>query len=742
MTTQVAPQSTRQGGNARQPAWMTKISQILVESASSQLVPTRNTTGTAKDSTALSVLPKVPFQDRVDPLTVPTDDKFANVERYFQFLLRRRNLTLEQILESHFDEHEKSLIIPVSGPPETVRWQKENSIRYQSLLQTSFKGKIPSLQLKLAMLYFGLPVAPIKIGPNQAVDIMDLDFLEDKVVHEPDPLKFLEDYSVRCYGDTSRRGRPCRKPPFNITFSFANIITERNKSFYKLAPTQKFTSRSLPPDTLLSLRGGTLESDLSSEEDHLAMATLVNPEDWMKLDGGEDTQSDEPHFLVLGFQGAVTCNADYLDFVRAVDRVLSFRHTYDYQISIHAYEVQPSGDIENKAPLMSATGTIFHGVAPPSTDPILKVLTTYYNQFAESAYQPAAMFVHYKGETAPSSPEPLLTDKSVVWLHDATDVTVMNMMYMRVPENLSQHFKPNQFVNGYTNAVKNIFPRTPSRGFEYVVARSDGGGFKRMPGSSYGLLEPPRSVWNEVIQNRYKQRSSKDYISPSIYLNPILDILDESVTVLVADCYNDFSQIQPKDITDVNKDQATINTIRGAVNDSNSGLRDLKPALSAVDVWFPSAMILDPKVPPFKIRDILTPSSQTSTDWRNAAHSIQNKFKTGLPSGPSLIVRPVFKTYTLHANGNTWTVDINQLPLLDFLNHAVQNMFPKELVSVAGLRTRCLHLTQTTWNRDTSSFVVRFETSQEEWSWIVRHITEPDITVTVQDTWDNEWSKY
>lgn len=206
MSTQLPPQTDwkeekdEEDENGRQPEWMRNISELLQQYKSSQLVATQ---GLSKSS----VLPKVPFQERVHPSILPFDEEFINVERYFHMLLRLHNLTIHQILESHFEEHEISLIVPVSDPPEIVQWQKENIINYQRLLQTVFNKKVPTVQLKLAMLYFGLPVAPIKFGKNQAVSPMDVDFLEDKVVHDREPLKFLENYSERCHGDSSRLGK-------------------------------------------------------------------------------------------------------------------------------------------------------------------------------------------------------------------------------------------------------------------------------------------------------------------------------------------------------------------------------------------------------------------------------------------------------------------------------------------------------------------------------------------------------
>lgn len=181
---------------------MREISELLLQPGAGQLVHE----GSLEKTTATSgLIRKVPFKDRADPSILPTDKEFMNVERYFQTLLRSTHLTINQILEATFEQHEISLLVPASGPPDVVRWQKENTVRYQGFLRTVFKGKQPTLQLKMAMLYFGLPVAPLKMGRNQSVAPIDLDFLEDEVVLDRPALDFLDEYPKRCYGDSTRR---------------------------------------------------------------------------------------------------------------------------------------------------------------------------------------------------------------------------------------------------------------------------------------------------------------------------------------------------------------------------------------------------------------------------------------------------------------------------------------------------------------------------------------------------------
>ena len=161
----------------------------------------------------LAGLTKVPYEDRVNPLIDPMSEEFVEKEKEFLSLLRHEELTLKQILQTCFNDHEASLLTPLSEPAELVEWQKDNTLRYNHLLQTSFKGKESTMQLKMAMTYFGLPVAPLKMGRLQSVTPMDLDFFEDKTVFEGDPLEFLDDYTERCWGKPTMRSKSMQYNP-------------------------------------------------------------------------------------------------------------------------------------------------------------------------------------------------------------------------------------------------------------------------------------------------------------------------------------------------------------------------------------------------------------------------------------------------------------------------------------------------------------------------------------------------
>jgi hypothetical protein len=143
--------------------------------------------------------PRRPFKERVNPFVGPKDESFLEIEHYFFSLLRSPNLTINDIIEANFDDHEVTLITPQSGPPDVVRWQNRNARRYHENLETRFKGHTATLPFKLACLYFGLPVEPLRTETMPSpLPLGQQPLDEDEVAPDVDPLKFLETYEHEC----------------------------------------------------------------------------------------------------------------------------------------------------------------------------------------------------------------------------------------------------------------------------------------------------------------------------------------------------------------------------------------------------------------------------------------------------------------------------------------------------------------------------------------------------------------
>lgn len=158
-------------------------------------------------ATEFGFIEKKPFALRANPLIDKNHPDFLRMEEYFLRLLRQTRFTIEEILQNTFEPHEIRLFEPITGPLELTQLQNDNTLRFLRLLKTRFEGRTSTLQLKMAFLYFGLPVAPMRPGGSQAPELLDLDFGQNAVMFRADPLEFLDDYTERSYGDSSKRGK-------------------------------------------------------------------------------------------------------------------------------------------------------------------------------------------------------------------------------------------------------------------------------------------------------------------------------------------------------------------------------------------------------------------------------------------------------------------------------------------------------------------------------------------------------
>lgn len=153
----------------------------------------------ARKPEPILVYQNVPQADRLRPDITPSDPKWKEMLAYFNTIMSTPGVTLDEILKNHFIPHELRKFIPTIDQP-FAGWQKEDTELFKRTLETRFKGVLPTLPMKMTMLYFGLPVAPMKLGRNQYVTSGDLDDPMEDVVMEQDPLAFLEDYKERCHG--------------------------------------------------------------------------------------------------------------------------------------------------------------------------------------------------------------------------------------------------------------------------------------------------------------------------------------------------------------------------------------------------------------------------------------------------------------------------------------------------------------------------------------------------------------
>ncbi|RYP84408.1 hypothetical protein DL769_001197 [Monosporascus sp. CRB-8-3] len=738
-------QSTRRDTKKRQPAWMSTMPETALQPGSGQLVLVEKKEDMP---TKFNLPPKVPFGERVNPLVKPTDQAFIERERYFEWLLRSVYLTIENILEANFDKHEIALFTPASGPPDIVKSQKDHSVRYQRLLDTVFKGKVPSLATKMAMLWFGLPVAPMKIGLTQDVTPFDLDFLEDQVTEKPDPLKFLQNFTVRTFGDPTR--------------------SVKSTEFFKTAPTQEFTSmkasKVASTGEALSLRGGSLEtfprprgrrplgstrgpfdydpygSGQHSEDEDDDEA----PERQLKLEAQQalvtaDASSETDNFTVLGYQGAVSSPRDYRSFVAAVDLLLGMKWQLDYDIFAGFFELHSDGSPKGPTAVEWVKGNVYHE-EQKSPSPIYDALKKYINMEpgvkVERQAPQYAVFVHYTKEDHPSAPEPIDDERGYVV--NLVEGNTGNTAYMRLPGNVNARHKPNQYSGAYAEAIKVLFPEPPKSNWTYEIQL----GVTRVltPEHSFGWLDPPPAVW-ERFSNLDKPRA---------ILLKTADRHTKNVPILVSGFhtygkeYNKLENAIAEGGVQVHKndseDRKNLTKVWEAVQESNPALRDYKD-LEGLDVWIPGEQFLAPDVKPGRISGLQHPFSQIALDgWRTIVHGYDARHHHAGSHNLSIVARPVFKEYRLHPqpaarNGQWLDIDINKLTLAQFREFVQGKVFSrwKENPEL------CLYMVPGTWQRTQVTAVIRPETTEEEWTWIVRHITEPDIMISLQSFWENRW---
>jgi hypothetical protein len=167
------------------------------------------------------------FKLRHRPGILPNDAAYIEAEKYFLDLLRKdRNKEckgLKRIIEDEFDESQQILIIPATTFSAVAVIQSENSKFYEQALKDTYRNKPDNTITKLAMLRFGLPIAPLSpINVRYYATIRDLPEIElnDKSIDEDipqrrevwfqeKPLEFLDGYHRQIYGYPLVRNGNC-----------------------------------------------------------------------------------------------------------------------------------------------------------------------------------------------------------------------------------------------------------------------------------------------------------------------------------------------------------------------------------------------------------------------------------------------------------------------------------------------------------------------------------------------------
>ncbi|KAL7620117.1 hypothetical protein AAE478_009109 [Parahypoxylon ruwenzoriense] len=656
-----------------------------------QIEPTQQSQGTQDFA---DFVEKKPFELRANPFINKDHPEFLRIEDYFMRLLRKSKYTIEEILENTFDPYEIQLFEPADPPSELATQQKENALRYQRILETRFKGHPPSLQLKMAFLYFGLPVAPMKPGGLQVHALADLDFAEDNLRVKPDPLEFLDDYTEKTNGNPRKR--------------------VKNKDFPDNPPTQVF------PSSSLSLRGGALLSDPLPREDPTSVA-------------GNASEPPGFFFRIFGYQGSILTDRHYGHFVKAIDQLLGMGDQFNYSVCLQIWD---TSSLDTRRHVDQAVGMIYHDKEePPAEDKLFALTKKWINEIHGERY---GCFVHFDKEEKPGRYQPHpQADRYIVGLWDADR---QNMAYMKIPRNFHSAHMHNQIIPEYVRAMRVLYPKVPHK---YLQFGSDGRGL------TYGLLDPPPEIWTGVVTTQ------KDGIPELPLVNfETIDIPRDYVAVIVPGSYfynTDFSSsgkllsresgIFHKNnlkVSGTEKDRESLSKFIEVVSAANRTAMT-STELVGVDVWAPGEAFLERNVEPTRIhiRGDGEMSLQTLLDWRLAMAGFQAPRIHSSFTNVCIVAQPVFESYRVRAKRSSSHISIRlkEFTLSEFKAEVKSRLLPEYQ---SDDRRQSLHLVQTGWSLNRTEFVIRAETDEDEWKMIVRRITEPGITVALE-AGDSSW---
>ncbi|KAI1137339.1 hypothetical protein F5Y05DRAFT_389016 [Hypoxylon sp. FL0543] len=631
---------------------------------------------------------KVPFEVRANPLVDSDHPDFLDREEYFNSLLTNTELTLREILYGTFDPHEILLFEQATFPPELVQLQRDNTIRYQRILESRFRNHESSLPLKLAFLYFGLPVAPMKPGTAHVNLPLDLDFGADKTVVEADPFEFLDDHAERTHGDASKRVTDPYLP--------------------RIHPTQEFPS--------LKLRGGAEPENMGWEFED------------------DDTETSVSRVRVWGFQGSVLTkpsNSLWESFVEAVDQLLGVKYEFDYMVCVEIWKLS---DVEG--PVSRTKGMIHHGrLKSPENDPIYSLVHKWFDDadFAETHN----CFVYYDKEAPPPFYQPPW--KVARYIVRIWDEASKNMAYMKVPEQLQLTHKHNQYLAEYQRAMRVLYR---DNHHQYVGFDADKGRL------TYGLFDPPIAVWKQATEDQ-AQNDQLPTLSFEILPIPteVVAVWVPGWYVYNADFYTRHSPIHTggflmwDDLKSKGEEDRVSLTKLLDKCAAASELASESEDRIGVDVWLPGERFLDLDSKPDRLTITANEiSERTLFDWQHILGGFQAS-RIHAPTSPmSIVARPVFRDYQFQVRNNSsrvFAMDINRADatLAAFKATVKSRLYP----AYTGSRDdQVLYLLQTTWGQNELNFAIRADTSEDEWELIVRRITEPEIEVSLE-YWKNNW---
>lgn len=115
-------------------------------------------------------------------------------------------MSLETILSGHFSRRQAQLFTPTSRP-DLYQQQQRNTVLYYQLLSDRFmEFEKNDLALKLAMLYFDLPVEPMILPWDRFIKRIEIRPPEPAAYDVQAPLHFLTAHKERNWGREALKG--------------------------------------------------------------------------------------------------------------------------------------------------------------------------------------------------------------------------------------------------------------------------------------------------------------------------------------------------------------------------------------------------------------------------------------------------------------------------------------------------------------------------------------------------------
>ncbi|KAH7172842.1 hypothetical protein DER46DRAFT_657512 [Fusarium sp. MPI-SDFR-AT-0072] len=161
---------------------------------------------------------------RLDLLIGPSDSQWVKKHKFFSKRLKS-DTPIKDIVRENFTYHESRMLMP-SDRADMKELQAANTKRYEALLNDRFKGVEDSLETKLTMMYFGLPIAPMEDILKELCMAVGLEE-EVPLYNIKPPMHFLTAHDRRNWGKDSLKAKEAFSWPVPVPKTTEPILSLR-----------------------------------------------------------------------------------------------------------------------------------------------------------------------------------------------------------------------------------------------------------------------------------------------------------------------------------------------------------------------------------------------------------------------------------------------------------------------------------------------------------------------------------